>query len=91
VDPESGSEGTATRYQYRTAAGYQMDNRRLLLRGGIYDGRTWIGVVAVGKRVFCGGDDVWSTAGMYIVTEELVTDEDGQEANVAVPAFAVEA
>lgn len=90
MDPEPSSEGTATRHQYRTAAGYQMDNRRLLLRGGIYDGRTWVGVVAVGKRVFCGGDDAWSTAGMYIVTEELGTDQDGEAVNIAVPAFAVE-
>jgi hypothetical protein len=65
-----------------------MDDRTLLLRGGIYDGRTWTGVIAVGKRVFCGGDDAWSTAGMYIVTEEIVTNDDGQAANVAVPAFA---
>jgi len=82
------SEGTPTRHQYRTVSGYQMDNRRLILRGGIYDGRTWVGVVAVGKRVFCGGDDPWSTAGMYLVTEEMTSTDDGEPANVAVPAFA---
>lgn len=81
------SDGTAIRNQYRTVAGYQMDDRRLWLRGGIYDGRSWVGVVAVGKRVFCGGDDAWSPAGMYLVTSEIITDDDGGQLNVAVPAF----
>jgi hypothetical protein len=83
------SKGDAPiRNVYRTVAGYQMDDRKLLLRGGIYDGRTWTGVVAVGKRVFCGGDEPWSTAGMYVVTEEVVTNEAGESMNIAVPAFA---
>jgi hypothetical protein len=89
VEPEAIiSEGTPLRHQYRTVSGYQMDERKLSLRGGIYDGRSWTGVVAVGKRVFCGGDDVWSTAGMYLVTEELGTNDDGDQVNIAVPAFA---
>ena len=91
MEPESDSnhsEGTATRHAYRTVAGYQMDDRKLLLRGGIYDGRYWTGVVAVGKRVFCGGDDPWSTAGMYVVTDQVETDDAGQPVNIAVPAFA---
>jgi hypothetical protein len=88
VEPVTGTEGTSTRHAYRTVSGYQMDDRKLLLRGGIYDGRTWTGMVAVGKRVFCGGDDAWSTAGMYLVTEEIHTDENGVPANIAVPAFA---
>lgn len=74
--------------QYRTAAGYQMDDRTLILRGGVYDGRTWIGVVSVGQRVFCGMDDAWSVEGMYVVTEQLNVTPDGVSANVAVPAFA---
>ena len=76
------------RNQYRTAAGYEMDDRRLLLRGGVYDGRLWVGRVAVGKRVFCGGDDEWSTEGIYLVLEQVETLDDGLPANVAVPAFA---
>ncbi len=88
VEPEAISEGTPLRNQYRTVSGYQMDERRLALRGGIYDGRSWTGVVAVGKRVFCGGDDAWSTDGMYLVTDEVGTDADGEPVNIAVPAFA---
>jgi hypothetical protein len=65
-----------------------MDDRKLVLRGGIYDGRSWTGVVAVGKRVFCGGDDAWSTAGMYVVTDQVETTESGETVNIAVPAFA---
>jgi hypothetical protein len=88
MDPVTNSEGTSTRHQYRTVSGYEMDERELHLRGGIYDGRTWTGVVAVGKRVFCGGDDAWSTAGVYLVTEEVEPTESGGVANIAVPAFA---
>ena len=88
MEPATESEGTATRHAYRTVSGYQMDDRKLLLRGGIYDGRSWTGMVAVGKRVFCGGDDPWSTAGMYLVTEEIQANPAGEPANVAVPAFA---
>jgi hypothetical protein len=72
---------------YRRTAGYQMDERRLLLRGGAYDGRTWVGVVAVGARAFVG-DGPWATAGVYIVTPTVEVDDEGREANVAVPAFA---
>jgi hypothetical protein len=89
VDPVTKHEDeTSTRHAYRTVSGYQMDDRTLWLRGGIYDGRSWTGVIAVGKRVFCGGDDAWSTAGMYLVTEEIVDGEGGVPMNVAVPAFA---
>ena len=38
------NEDASTRNQYRTSARVQMDDRRLLLRGGRYDGRTWVGV-----------------------------------------------
>jgi hypothetical protein len=88
VEPVAVSEGTSTRHAYRTVSGYQMDDRTLVLRGGIYDGRSWTGVVAIGKRVFCGGDEPWSTAGLYLVTDEIQTDNSGAPANVAVPAFA---
>jgi hypothetical protein len=88
VEPVSGTESTSTRHAYRTVAGYQMDDRELLLRGGIYGGRSWTGVVAVGNRVFCGGDDPWSTAGMYLVTDEIQPNAAGVPANIAVPAFA---
>jgi hypothetical protein len=73
---------------YRTTSQYEMDERRLLLRGGSLDGRRWSGVVEVGKRVFCG-DEPWSTSGVYLVTDETV-DDDGLQANIAVPAFAPE-
>jgi hypothetical protein len=76
------------RNQYRRGARVQMDDRGLLLRGGIYDGRRWTAVVAVGNRVFCGGDAPWSTEGVYLVTPEVVTDEDGSALSIAVPAFA---
>ena len=78
-----------TRHQYRTTSGYQLDDRRLLLRGGALDGRRWVGVVGVGKRVFCG-EEPWSTAGVYLVTAEVELDDDAQPANIAVPAFAPE-
>ena len=78
----------ATRGGYRTTSNYEWEERRLLLRGGDLDGRRWVGVIGVGKRVFCG-DDAWSTAGVYLVTAETV-DDAGQPSNIAVPAFAVE-
>jgi hypothetical protein len=81
--------GTSGKHQYRTTSAHQMDDRRLLLRGGLLDGRRWTGVVAVGKRVFCG-DEPWSTAGIYLVTAEVQVDDDGQPANIAVPAFAAQ-
>jgi len=76
-----------TRNAYRTTARVQMDDRLLLLRGGIYDGATWTGVVGVGERVFCGGDDRWSMAGMYVVTD-AVEDHEGGRASIAVPLVA---
>ena len=85
MEPDS---RTPTRHQYRTTSAYQLDDRRLLLRGGALDGRRWVGVVGVGKRVFCG-EEPWSTAGVYLVTAEVV-DDNGKPANIAVPAFAAE-
>jgi hypothetical protein len=87
--PSAASTGTSTRHQYRTVAGYEMDDRRLKLRGGVYDGRIWVGRVSVGSRVFCGGDDAWSTEGMYLVSAQVEVDDDGP-ANIATPAFASE-
>ena len=78
---------TPTRHEYRTTSAHQLDDRRLLLRGGALDGRRWVGVVGVGKRVFCG-EEPWSTAGVYLVTTEVEFDDDGKPANIAVPAFA---
>ena len=72
---------------YRRVPGYQMDERRLLLRGGAYDGRTWVGVIAVGERRFLG-DGPWATSGMYVVSAVVETDDEGRPVNVAVPAFA---
>jgi hypothetical protein len=83
------SDDSSIRNQYRTAAGYQMEPRRLLLRGGRYDGRTWQGVVGVGGRVFCGDGD-WAMSGVYVVSAVVENDADGNPANVAVPAFADE-
>ena len=83
MDPMTANDSTSTRHQYRTVSGYQMDDRKLLLRGGIYDGRSWTGVIAVGKRVFCGGDDAWSLGGddglhlHGLEPEELLADGDG--------------
>jgi hypothetical protein len=82
------NDQSPARNQYRTFSGYQMENRRLLLRGGQYDGRIWIGVIAVGQRIFCG-DGAWSTSGVYVVSDRVETDpESGNEVNIAVPAFA---
>jgi len=75
------------RNEYGTSARVQMDDRSLLLRGGVYDNRLWVGVVGVGERVFCGGDAPWSMAGMYVVTS-TVEDHEGTEVNIAVPVFA---
>jgi hypothetical protein len=71
---------------YRTTSNVQWEDRLLVLRGGALDGRRWTGVVGVGERVFCG-DGPWSTAGVYLVTPD-VEDDDGRQANIAVPAFA---
>ncbi|MFI7587186.1 hypothetical protein ACIB24_08950 [Spongisporangium articulatum] len=84
-----GASGTPVKNQYRTTPAYQLDDRRLVLRGGTLDGQEWTGVVDVGKRVFCGSGE-WSTDGVYLVTAQLERAADGQEANVAVPAFAPE-
>jgi len=72
---------------YRRVPGYQMDERRVVLRGGEYDGRTWVGVIAVGERRFFG-DGAWATTGVYVVSGIVETDDEGREVNVAVPAFA---
>jgi hypothetical protein len=72
---------------YRTSAQYEMDDRLLLLRGGELDGRTWLGTVAVGGRVFCGSGP-WKLTEVYTVTADVVVDADGRSCNVAVPAFA---
>ena len=77
------------RNQYRTRAGYPMETRRLLLRGGAYDGRRWEGVVDVGSRVFCGDGD-WAMSGVYVVSGVVEHDPDGTPVNIAVPAFATE-
>ena len=82
MEPDS---RTPTRHQYRTTSAHQLDDRRLLLRGGALDGRRWVGVVGIGKRVFCG-EEPWSTAGVYLVTTEVEFDDDGKPANIAVPA-----
>ena len=84
MDPEV---ETIRRNQYRTASHHQMDERRLLLRGGAMDGRHWAATVGVGERVFCG-EGRWSTEGVYLVTAEDVVDGEGVHRNVAIPAFA---
>ena len=81
------SETSLIKNAYRRVSGYQMDDRNIVLRGGIYDGRTWVGVIAVGERRFFG-DGAWATAGVYVVTKTVETDDEGREVNVAVPAFA---
>jgi hypothetical protein len=82
----SSDHGTSTKNAYRTSAKYQLDDRRLILRGGSLDGQSWTGVIAVGKRVLCG-DLPWSKEAVYVVTPEVEVGADGVPANVAVPAF----
>lgn len=81
------NSGTAPKHEYRRASSPDSRPRRLLLHGGPLDGRTWTGTVRVGERAFCG-DGPWTTAGVYVVTDRIETDEDGQALSVAVPAFA---
>jgi hypothetical protein len=83
----SSDHGTSTKNAYRTTAKYQLDDRKLILRGGALDGQSWTGVIAVGKRVVCG-DNGWSKEAVYLVTPEVEVDAEGVSANVAVPAFA---
>jgi hypothetical protein len=85
--PENDHGMNLVKNAYRTSARHQMDERRLILRGGPYDGRTWSGVVSVGQRQFVGDGD-WAPSGVYVVTAQVETGEDGEPANVAVPAFA---
>jgi hypothetical protein len=75
------------RNDYRTTSAHQMDDRHLTLRGGALDGQSWTGVVAVGKRVFCGTGE-WSKEGLYLVTAQIEVGADGVPRNVAIPAFA---
>jgi hypothetical protein len=82
----SSDQGSSTKNAYRTSAKYQLDDRRLILRGGSLDGQSWTGVIAVGKRVLCG-DQAWSKDAVYVVTPEIEVDAEGVPANVAVPAF----
>jgi hypothetical protein len=77
------------RNDYRTTAAHQMDERHLTLRGGALDGQSWTGVVAVGKRVFCG-TGTWSKEGLYLVTAQIEVGPEGTPRNVAIPAFAEE-
>jgi hypothetical protein len=77
-----------SRNQYRTVSSHQMEDRRLLLRGGQYDGRIWVGVIGVGQRIFCG-DGEWAMSGVYVVSDRVEIDADGGDpVNIAVPAFA---
>lgn len=80
---------TPMKHQYRTTSAFQWEDRRLMFRGGPLDGRSWIGIIGVGKRIFCG-DGPWSMSGVYLVTAELTLDDEGRPANIAVPAFAME-
>ena len=89
MTPVMDSNGTSARHQYRRVSDHQMDDRRLLLRGGECDGKIWVGVVAVGQRVFCG-DGAWSTSGVYVVTDSVVINDDGDPVTIAVPAFAAD-
>lgn len=89
MTPVMDSNQVSARNQYRTVSGYQMENRRLLLRGGQYDGKIWVGVIAVGQRVFCGEGE-WATSGVYVVSDRVEIDEQsGEQVSIAVPAFAV--
>jgi hypothetical protein len=80
---------TSTRNAYRTRSAHEMTDRHLILRGGALDGQSWTGVVAVGRRVFCG-TGTWSKEGLYLVTAQIEVDPDGTPRNVAIPAFAAD-
>jgi hypothetical protein len=41
----------------------------------------------VGERAFCS-EGPWTTAGVYVVTDHVEVDDDGEVLSVAVPAFA---
>lgn len=84
MEPEN---GTWARNAYRTTSPHDMAERHLVLRGGAFDGRSWSGVVPVGRRVFCG-TGTWSKEGLYLVTATIEVDADGTARNVAIPAFA---
>lgn len=78
---------TWARNAYRTKSPHEMTDRHLILRGGLLDGRSWTGLAAVGKRVFCG-TGTWAKEGLYLVTATIEVDADGTERNVAIPALA---
>jgi len=82
----SSDQGSSTKNAYRTSAKYQLDDRRLILRGGALDGQSWTGVISVGQRVLCG-DQAWSKEAVYLVTPDVEVGDDGLPSNIAVPAF----
>jgi hypothetical protein len=79
--------GTPTKYEYRRTSSADSRPRRLRLQGGPHDGRTWTAAIRVGERAFCG-DGPWTTAGVYVVTDRIEVDDDGEALSIAVPAFA---
>jgi hypothetical protein len=82
------SSNTAPGDDRPATPGYQTQDRHLVLRGGELDGRRWVGVIAVGGRVAVGPGP-WSTAQVYVVTDDEVVDGEGNRESVAVPAFPV--
>jgi hypothetical protein len=86
--PVERKEDPRPKGQYRTSARVEMDPRKVLLRGGRYDGQIWVGVAAVGERVFCGGDDPWSMAGLYLVTALVEDSTESGAVNIAIPVLA---
>jgi hypothetical protein len=81
LEPVSGSLDARS----PTAAVYETEERRLVMRGGEMDGRRWVGVIGVGHRVAIGPGP-WSSGRVYIVTDVQVHDEEGHVENIAVPA-----
>ena len=81
------TDDDSIRNQYRTKPGYQMETRRLLLRGDADDGRRWEGVVAAEDPA---ADGDWAMSGVYVVSGVVEHDPDGTPVNIAVPAFATE-
>jgi hypothetical protein len=79
--------GTPTKHEYRRTSSADSRPRRLRLQGGPLDGRIWMATIRVGERTFCG-DGPWTTAGVYVVTDRIEVDEDGEALSIAVPAFA---
>jgi hypothetical protein len=83
----SSDHATPTKHEYRRTSSVDSRPRRLRMRGGPLEGRTWTATIRVGERAFFG-DGAWTTAGVYVVTDRIEDGDDGEVLSIAVPAFA---